>query len=95
MVVSSVGLVRCGRSSWYQFLLYCFLLSGCTLVALSFGAHKSSPRFPAPSILDQALAARSRRPALYSGDCRLPLYRCFYYLCCVLALYMYALCLWF
>ncbi|URE29573.1 hypothetical protein MUK42_37320 [Musa troglodytarum] len=48
-----------------------------------------SPRFPAPSILDQALAARSRRPALYSGD------RCFYYLCCVLALYMYALCLWF
>ncbi|URE40663.1 hypothetical protein MUK42_03694 [Musa troglodytarum] len=42
MVVSSVGLVRCGRElPWYQFLLYCFLLSGCTLVALSFGAHKS------------------------------------------------------
>ncbi|CAL9043302.1 unnamed protein product [Musa banksii] len=42
MVVSSVSLVRCGRElPWYQFPLYCFLLSGWILVALSFGAHKS------------------------------------------------------
>ncbi|URE25876.1 hypothetical protein MUK42_36724 [Musa troglodytarum] len=52
-----------------------------------------SLRFPAPSILDQALATRSRPPALYSGDSRLPLY-CFYS-CYVLAFYTYALCLWF
>ncbi|CAL9130242.1 unnamed protein product [Musa textilis] len=42
MVVSSVGLVRCGRElPWYQFLLYCFLLSGWILVALSVGAHNA------------------------------------------------------
>ncbi|URE30242.1 hypothetical protein MUK42_03656 [Musa troglodytarum] len=52
---------------------------------------RRSPRSLARSILRHALAARSRRPALYSGDSRLPLYCCFYF-CCVLALYVYALC---
>ena len=43
MVVSSVGLLHCRRElPWYhQFLLYCFLLSGWILVALSVGVHNS------------------------------------------------------
>ncbi|URE26522.1 hypothetical protein MUK42_37554 [Musa troglodytarum] len=80
---------------WYQFLLYCFLLSGWILVALSVGAHnaKRSADLLAPSSLDSSPRVSCPEPSSSSLLRRQPpATLLLLYFCCVLALYVYALC---